>query len=101
MQALVIKGGGVTTPQGFKAGVAKAGIKSQDRYDLALVVSEEPAAGAAVFTTNNCGCPVQLSKNTWPKEVFSAVLWLTAAVPTPVPRKGLVDAFQWPRLQPG
>ena len=42
MQAVVIKGGGVTSPQGFVAGVAAAGIKYPDRYDLALLVSEEP-----------------------------------------------------------
>lgn len=63
MQAVVIKGGGVTTPQGFVAGVAKAGIKYPDRFDLALVVSEVPAVGAGVFTTNKfAAAPVQVSK---------------------------------------
>jgi glutamate N-acetyltransferase/amino-acid N-acetyltransferase len=60
---VVIKSGGVTTPQGFAAGVAQAGIKYQGRYDLALVVSEDPAVGAGVFTTNKfAAAPVQVSR---------------------------------------
>lgn len=63
MQAVVIKGGGVTSPQGFVAGVTAAGIKYPDRYDLALLVSEEPAVAAGVFTTNKyAAAPVQVSK---------------------------------------
>lgn len=63
MEALLIKDGGVTTPQGFVAGVAKAGIKYPGRYDIALVVSEKPAVGAGVFTTNKfAAAPVQVSK---------------------------------------
>lgn len=59
----MIKGGGITTPQGFKAGVARAGIKYTGRYDLALVVSEYPAVGAGVFTTNKFqAAPVRVSR---------------------------------------
>ncbi len=63
MEFAVVKGGGVTTPRGFTAGVAEAGIKYQGRYDLALVVSEDPAVGAGVFTTNKfAAAPVQVSR---------------------------------------
>ncbi len=59
----VIEGGGITTPQGFKAGVAHAGIKYQGRYDLALVFSECSAVGAGVFTTNKFqAAPVLVSR---------------------------------------
>jgi glutamate N-acetyltransferase/amino-acid N-acetyltransferase len=45
------------------AGVAAAGIKYPDRYDLALLVSGEPAVAAGVFTTNKyAAAPVQVSK---------------------------------------
>jgi len=63
MEYKVLAGGGITAPQGFKAGVAQAGIKYQDRYDLALVFSEYPAVGAGVFTTNKFqAAPVLVSR---------------------------------------
>ena len=45
-------GGGVTAPRGFRAAGISAGIKPTGDPDLALVVSDGPAAAAAVFTTN-------------------------------------------------
>ncbi|MEF2143845.1 MAG: bifunctional glutamate N-acetyltransferase/amino-acid acetyltransferase ArgJ [Desulfovibrionaceae bacterium] len=39
-------------PKGYSCGVAAAGFKKRDRYDLALVVSETEAVTAGVFTTN-------------------------------------------------
>jgi len=58
-----IKDGGIATPQGFKVGVAKSGIKYQDRYDLAFIVSQSSAVAAGVFTTNKfCAAPVLVSK---------------------------------------
>ena len=44
--------GGVTSPKGFKAASAAAGIKYQGRDDMALVVSECMAVAAGTFTTN-------------------------------------------------
>ena len=44
--------GGVTAAKGYKASVAAAGIKYQNRTDMALVTSKVPAAVAGVFTTN-------------------------------------------------
>jgi glutamate N-acetyltransferase / amino-acid N-acetyltransferase len=43
---------GVTAPAGFRAAGVACGIKANGNPDLALVVSERPAAAAAVFTTN-------------------------------------------------
>ena len=37
---------------GFSAAAVKAGIRYQDRLDLALIYSEVPAVAAGVFTTN-------------------------------------------------
>ena len=62
--------GSVTAPQGFQAagvfcdikklGTGKGSNKGQKR-DLALIVSEEPAAVAGTFTTNQvCAAPVKL-----------------------------------------
>jgi len=47
-----IEDGHAATPQGWRAATAACGIKYQGRDDLALLVSDRPAAAAAVFTTN-------------------------------------------------
>ena len=55
--------GGVVAPQGFLASGVSAGIKLSRKPDVALVVCEEPAAAAAVFTTNRVqAAPVAISK---------------------------------------
>ena len=47
----IIKGG-VTAAKGFEAASAAAGIKYQDRTDMALIYSEKPCKTAGTFTTN-------------------------------------------------
>ncbi|MBI2300595.1 MAG: bifunctional glutamate N-acetyltransferase/amino-acid acetyltransferase ArgJ [Armatimonadetes bacterium] len=47
-----VDGGHVTTPAGYRASGVTAGIKPSGRPDLALIVSDRPAAAAGVFTTN-------------------------------------------------
>jgi glutamate N-acetyltransferase/amino-acid N-acetyltransferase len=55
--------GGVTAPRGFRAAGVEAGIKYANRKDFALLVSDQPAAAAAVFTTNQvAAAPVQLDR---------------------------------------
>ena len=49
----IIKNGGVTAPKGFKANGVAAGIKRSGKRDLALIVSDVPAASAAVYTKNS------------------------------------------------
>ena len=55
-----------TYPLGFKAGSAHVGVKaSNTRFDdLALIASDAPCAGAAVFTTNKFqAAPVTVSRD--------------------------------------
>ncbi len=53
--------GSITVPQGFRAAGVKARIR-YDKKDLALIVSDVPAAAAGVFTTNAVkAAPVVLS----------------------------------------
>lgn len=55
--------GGVAAPGGFRAAGLHCGIKASGKPDLALVVSDLPAAAAAVFTTNLAqAAPVLVSK---------------------------------------
>jgi glutamate N-acetyltransferase / amino-acid N-acetyltransferase len=48
----VVEGGGITTPQGFKAAGLHCGLKKTERNDLGVIVSQVPAAAAGVYTTN-------------------------------------------------
>ena len=55
--------GGVTAAKGFRAAGVEAGIKYANRKDFALLVADQPAAAAAVFTTNQvAAAPVQLDR---------------------------------------
>lgn len=47
---------GITWPQGFAAASAQAGLKTQGD-DVALIVSQTPAAAAGMFTTNLVHAP--------------------------------------------
>ena len=50
-------------PQGFRFAATSAGIRQGDGADLALIVSDRPAAVAGVFTTNRVvAAPVLLSR---------------------------------------
>ncbi len=56
--------GGICAPLGFKAAAVACGIKNPavERLDLALVYSEFPTVGTAVYTQNQvCAAPVRLS----------------------------------------
>ena len=44
--------GGVTAAKGFMAAGVEAGIKYNNRKDLALIYSDCPAAAAGMFTSN-------------------------------------------------
>ncbi len=44
--------GGITAPRGFRAAAAAAGIKYQERLDMALISSDTPCLSAGVFTSN-------------------------------------------------
>jgi len=55
--------GSVSAPAGFRAAGVACGIKKAGGLDLALIVSDAPASGAAVFTTNKAqAAPVLVSK---------------------------------------
>lgn len=55
--------GSVSAPAGFRSTGIAAGIKKAGALDLALIVSDVPAAAAAVFTTNKAqAAPVLVSK---------------------------------------
>lgn len=55
--------GGITAPRGYRATGRHCGIKSSGKPDLAVIVSDAPAAAAGLFTTNLAqAAPVLVSK---------------------------------------
>lgn len=56
--------GGVTAPQGFTAAGVHCGIrKNRQKRDLGLIVSDRPAAAAAVYTQNLVkGAPLTVTR---------------------------------------
>ena len=56
-------GGGIAAAAGFRAAGVAAGIKASGALDVTLIVADQPAAAAAVFTTNQVqAAPVQISR---------------------------------------
>ena len=72
--------GGVTAAKGFLAAGVEAGIKYQNRKDMAMVYSKTPCRAAGVFTTN----VVKAAPVLWDKEVVESEWEAQAIVVTPV-----------------
>ena len=76
--------GGVTAAKGFLAAGVKAGIKYQNRKDMAMVYSKTPCRAAGVFTTN----VVKAAPVLWDKEVVESE-WEAQAI---VVNSGIANA---------
>ena len=68
--------GGITAAKGFLASSCDAGIKNNEKDDMALVYSEKPCVAAATFTQNKVkAAPVQ-----WDKRVTEEAPFIQAVV---------------------
>lgn len=76
--------GGVTAAKGFMAAGVEAGIKYQNRKDMAMVYSKTPCCAAGVFTTN----VVKAAPVLWDKEVVESE-WEAQAI---VVNSGIANA---------
>ncbi|MCR4401944.1 MAG: bifunctional glutamate N-acetyltransferase/amino-acid acetyltransferase ArgJ [Firmicutes bacterium] len=84
--------GGVTAPLGFRAAGVHCGIK-RARPDLALIVSDGPAAAAGVFTTNRVkAAPVLVSMEHLKSGRCRAVVVASGNANACTGTKGLEDA---------
>lgn len=68
--------GGVTSPKGFQAASAAAGIKYKGRTDMALVYSDEPCVTAGVYTAN----VVKAAPVLWDKKITDSDTKVSAVV---------------------
>jgi glutamate N-acetyltransferase/amino-acid N-acetyltransferase len=89
--------GGVTSPKGFHAGTAAAGIKNglQEKKDIALLFSEVPAAVAAVYTTNLVqAAPLTVTRETLAKTGYcQAVVVNSGNANACTGEQGIADAL--------
>ena len=100
--------GSICAPRGFKCaavfcdikklGTGKGSEKGQKR-DLALIVSDTPAAVAGVFTTNQvCAAPVKISRQHARKELARAIVVNSGNANACTGLQGLRDAETMARL---
>ncbi len=68
--------GGVTAAKGFMAAGVAAGVKYQNRKDMAMVYSQAPCTAAGVFTSN----VVKAAPVIWDKEIISGEQTVHAVV---------------------
>lgn len=81
------------SPKGFEYAVTEAGIKYQNREDLALIFSKKPAQVAGVFTTNQIkAAPVKLCMKRIKSGVAQAVIINSGNANACTGKKGIEDA---------
>jgi glutamate N-acetyltransferase/amino-acid N-acetyltransferase len=91
-----LEDGGVTSPDGFVAGAAYAGIKTygaEPRLDVALLASQAPCAAAGIFTQNRvCGAPVVVCKERIARGGGRAIVVNSGCSNVATGERGLADA---------
>src|SRR5438876_2677689 len=100
--------GSICAPRGFKCaavfcdikklGTGKGSEKGQKR-DLALIVSDVPAAVAGMFTTNQvCAAPVKVSRQRTAKKFARAIVVNSGNANACTGRQGMTDARRMTHL---
>jgi glutamate N-acetyltransferase/amino-acid N-acetyltransferase len=80
-------------PKGFKCAGIAAGIKSGGVRDMALILSDEPAAVAGVFTTNQvCAAPVKVCREHLKHGVAHAIVMNSGIANACTGSEGMVAA---------
>jgi glutamate N-acetyltransferase/amino-acid N-acetyltransferase len=90
-----LPGGGVTSPQGFVAGAAYAGIKTfaKDKMDLGILLSERPCVSAGTYTLNKFVSPsVTLTRQLVDAGNVRGVFVSSGIANAGVGEQGMVDA---------
>src|SRR2546428_12918323 len=92
--------GTVTTPRGFRAGAAKAGVRSDwDKLDVGLVYSEAPCVAAGVYTRNALkGASLLVSMEHLEKGSAQAIVVNAGCANCSVGERGIEDAIKMAQL---
>ncbi len=89
--------GSVSSPKGFKAGAAYAGIKTyaKDKWDVGILLSETACVTAGMYTTNKFVSPsVTLTKNRVDAGNVRGLFVSSGIANTGVGEQGLIDAIE-------
>lgn len=99
----VVEGGGITTPQGFKAAGLHCGLKKTDRNDLGVIVCRVPAAAAGVYTTNQFqAAPLQVTRESIGRDGRLQVMLVNSGNANACTgRQGEQDAYEMRNLAAG
>jgi glutamate N-acetyltransferase/amino-acid N-acetyltransferase len=90
----LIPSGSVTSASGFLAGAVRAGIKTKNELDLAILCSEVPCKAAGVFTTSQIrSAPVVLSQRHIAKGRAQAIVANSGCANACTGGQGLADAL--------
>jgi len=90
----LIASGDITSASGFLAGAVRAGIKSTDELDLAILCSEVTCKAAGVFTTNQIkSAPVVSSQRHLSKGRAHAIVVNSGCANACTGQQGLIDAL--------
>jgi len=94
-----IPSGSVSSASGFLAGAVRAGIKSKEELDLAILYCEVPCTAAGVFTTNQIkSAPVILSQKHIAKGRAQALVVNSGCANACNGEQGLADALEMANL---
>lgn len=85
----------IHSPKGFLYSVAKAGIKNDQRYDMALIYSKKPANCAGVFTKNQIkAAPVKICMKNIKGGIAQALILNSGNANACTGIKGIEDALK-------
>lgn len=90
---------GVTAPSGFKAAGVACGLKKNGDRDLAMVVSDNPATSAGIFTTNVVkGHSLKWSRENISRGTARAVVINSGCANACVGEQGDMDAYNMAKM---
>ena len=86
--------------RGYRFAGIVSGLRTEpDRRDVAVVVSDSPAAAAGVFTQNRvCAAPVQISRERTPRPDARAIVVCSGNANACTGEQGLADARRMTEL---
>lgn len=96
-EAHLLENGTVTSPKGFKAGAAYAGIKTyaKDKWDVGILLSDAPCVTAGMYTKNKFISPsVTLTKQLVDGGKVRGVFVSSGIANTGVGEQGMTDALE-------
>jgi len=85
----------ITAPKGFKAQGISAGLKKSRKKDMAVIISDTPAAAGAVFTLNKmAAAPVEVCRKNLLSKTARAIIINSGSANACTGSQGLEDAFK-------